>query len=62
MQLLFLLMLKLISHVNTQINIAKAVAIRAPQLPSIGNDNKQKLPNDNNTYDKEKNPDIIIVN
>jgi hypothetical protein len=62
MQLLFLLMLKLISHVNTQINIAKAVAIRAPQLPSIGNDNKQKLPNNNNTYDKEKNPDIIIVN
>jgi hypothetical protein len=62
MQLLFLLILKLISHVNTQINIAKAVAIRAPQLPSIGNDNKQKLPNNNNTYDKEKNPDIIIVN
>jgi hypothetical protein len=62
MQLLFLLMLKLISHVNTQINIAKAVAIRAPQLPSIGNDNNQKLPNNNNTYDKEKNPDIIIVN
>jgi hypothetical protein len=26
MQLLFLLILKLISHVNTQINIAKAVA------------------------------------
>jgi acyl-[acyl carrier protein]--UDP-N-acetylglucosamine O-acyltransferase len=42
--------------VNTQINIAKAVAIRAPQLPSIGNNNKQKLPNNNNTYDERKEP------
>lgn len=57
MQLLFLLILKLISYVNTQINIAKAVAIRAPQLPSIGNNNnKQKLPNNNNTYDERKEP------
>jgi hypothetical protein len=36
MQLLFLLILKLISHVNTQINIAKAVA--KPTSGASGND------------------------
>ena len=38
MQLLFLLILKLISHVNTQINIAKAVAKPTSALSGDGDD------------------------
>jgi hypothetical protein len=38
MQLLFLLILKLISHVNTQINIAKAVAKPTSALPDDDDD------------------------
>jgi hypothetical protein len=34
--------------------VAAAVAIRASPLPSIGNNNKQKLPHTNNTYDERE--------
>jgi hypothetical protein len=33
---------------------ADATAIRASPLPSIGNNNKQKLPHTNNTYDERE--------
>jgi hypothetical protein len=46
---------KLTTELTNRVMAAKAVAIRAPQLPSVRNNNKQKLPN-NNTYDERKEP------
>ena len=45
---------KLITELTNRVMAAKAVGIRGPSLlPSIGNNNnKQKLPHDNNTYDE----------
>jgi hypothetical protein len=34
--------------------VAAALAITVPSLPSIGNNNKQKLLNNNNTYDERE--------
>jgi hypothetical protein len=44
---------KLITELtNRAISASAAGTIRASPLPSIGNDNKQKLINNNNTYDE----------
>jgi hypothetical protein len=49
---------KLYNELTTKLadsTIAAAVAIRVPPLPSIGNNNnKQKLPHNNNTYDERE--------